>query len=140
VDTHVDPPFRLDDAGKVRDRRMRPVESYPGVTDMLQSLHQQGYRLGVASRTGSVAEARQLIELFRWSQYLTDAQIYPGDKRTHFEKLQNMTGIVYKDMLFFDDEDRNIESVSKLGVTSVLVPDGMTISVLIKGLDIFAKC
>ena len=30
-------------------------------------------------------------------------------------RLHEMTGISYSDMLFFDDEDRNVESVAELG-------------------------
>lgn len=30
----------------------------------------------------------------------------------HFQKIQQKTNVPYKDMLFFDDEDRNIRSVS----------------------------
>lgn len=41
----------------------------------------------------------------------------------------------YKDMIFFDDETRNIVDISKLGVTSVLVKNGMTMTVLREGLE-----
>jgi predicted enzyme involved in methoxymalonyl-ACP biosynthesis len=33
-------------------------------------------------------------------------------KTEHFQKIQRKTGIPYKSMLFFDDEDRNIETVT----------------------------
>ena len=41
-------------------------------------------------------------------------QIYPSwsHKVEHFQKIQNNTGIPVKNMLFFDDEDRNIQAVS----------------------------
>ena len=32
-------------------------------------------------------------------------------KTEHFQKIQRKTGIPYKSMLFFDDEDRNIKTV-----------------------------
>jgi magnesium-dependent phosphatase 1 len=32
-------------------------------------------------------------------------------KTEHFQKIQRKTGVPYKSMLFFDDEDRNIETV-----------------------------
>jgi magnesium-dependent phosphatase 1 len=32
-------------------------------------------------------------------------------KTEHFQKIQRKTGIPYKSMLFFDDEDRNIDPV-----------------------------
>ena len=52
-------------------------------------------------------------------------QIFPGDKKRHFEKLQKQTKVNYEDMLFFDDEERN-RNVEQLGVTMFLVRDGVT--------------
>lgn len=52
-------------------------------------------------------------------------QIFPGDKKKHFEKLQKQSGVEYGDMLFFDDESRN-RNVEFLGVTMWLVRDGVT--------------
>ncbi|KAG8626971.1 hypothetical protein KVT40_005916 [Elsinoe batatas] len=34
-------------------------------------------------------------------------EIYPGDKKTHFERIRKKTGLPFEDMLFFDDERRN---------------------------------
>lgn len=52
------------------------------------------------------------------------AQIYPGDKQAHFEALHRDSGVDYCDMLFFDDETRNIVSVGGgLGVHAVHVDD-----------------
>lgn len=52
-------------------------------------------------------------------------EIYPGDKRTHFRKLHQVTHIPYEEMLFFDDEARN-KNVEELGVVMQLVRDGVT--------------
>lgn len=52
-------------------------------------------------------------------------QIFPGDKKRHFEKLQKQSGVAFEDMLFFDDESRN-RNVEQLGVTMWLVRDGVT--------------
>jgi hypothetical protein len=56
-----------------------------------------------------------------------------------FSSLKKATGIEYKDMVFFDDEERNSHDVSPLGVTCILVEDGMTNAVLHKGLKIWAS-
>jgi magnesium-dependent phosphatase 1 len=47
-------------------------------------------------------------------------EIYPGNKITHFNKLQKATGLRYEEMLFFDDESRN-KNVETLGVHMHLV-------------------
>ncbi|KAK7835616.1 magnesium-dependent phosphatase 1 [Quercus suber] len=42
-------------------------------------------------------------------------------------------------MLFFDDEDRNIEAVSKMGVTSILVGNEVNLGALRQGLSEFSQ-
>ncbi|KAL7422548.1 hypothetical protein Q5752_003196 [Cryptotrichosporon argae] len=52
--------------------------------------------------------------------YFNTMEIYPGSKMRHFREIHRKTGIPYEQMLFFDDEHRNIE-VEDLGVTMTLV-------------------
>lgn len=40
-------------------------------------------------------------------EYFDHLEIYPGNKITHFTKLQKATGFSHSDTLFFDDESRN---------------------------------
>lgn len=47
--------------------------------------------------------------------------------------------MAYEDMLFFDDEDRNIVAVSKLNVACFLVKKEFTIKTLQDGLALFAE-
>lgn len=65
-------------------------------------------------------------------------QIFPGDKRRHFEKIQKQSGVEYGDMLFFDDEQRN-RNVEQLGVTMWLVRDGVTRSEVDNGVREWRK-
>lgn len=71
--------------------------------------------------------------------FFTFREIYPGAKTRHFRQIQSSTkglnksredipkkGIVYEDMLFFDDESRNRDVERELGVTFYLVRDGVT--------------
>jgi len=65
--------------------------------------------------------------------FFTAPQIFPGDKTTHFQRLHAhfskadpANPITYEDMLFFDDETRNRNVETELGVTFCLVRDGVS--------------
>ena len=61
-------------------------------------------------------------------------QIYPDRKTVHFGRIHAASGVAYRDMLFFDNEQRNVRDVAGLGVTSVHTPDGMTSALWKEGL------
>ncbi|KAL4235081.1 Magnesium-dependent phosphatase 1 [Mactra antiquata] len=137
VDTHVDPPFQKRKSGDVVDRNGRPVKPYREVPDVLKKLKSEGYLIAVASRTSCTKEANSLIALFNWDQYFCQKEIYPGCKLTHFNKFSAQQGIAFKDMLFFDDEYRNIQDLSKVGVTCYYIDEsiGVTEAVIKEGLQ-----
>ncbi|XP_078190752.1 magnesium-dependent phosphatase 1 isoform X1 [Callithrix jacchus] len=139
VDTHVDPPFHKSSNGTVRDRRGQDVRLYPEVPEVLKRLQSLGVPSAAASRTGEIEGANQLLELFDLIRYFVHREIYPGSKVTHFERLQQKTGIPFSQMIFFDDERRNIVDVSKLGVTCIHIQNGMNLQTLSQGLETFAK-
>jgi len=138
VDTHVTPPFRLSN-GKVVDHRGAKIKFYPEVPDVLSTLHSWGVPLAVASRTSEIEGANQLVDLFGWEKYFTYKEIYPGSKTKHFQKFVHASGIPLEEMLFFDDEMRNIKDLQAKNVTSILVENGMTLRELERGLNEFAK-
>ncbi|XP_004463427.2 magnesium-dependent phosphatase 1 isoform X1 [Dasypus novemcinctus] len=139
VDTHVDPPFRSSSDGTIRDSRGQTVRLYPDVPEIMVRLQGHGVPIAAASRTGEIEGANQLLELFDLARYFVYREIYPGIKVTHFERLQKKTGVSFSQMIFFDDEKRNIVDVSKLGVTCIHVQNGMTLQTLTQGLETFAK-
>lgn len=65
-------------------------------------------------------------------------EIYPGSKIKHMECIHKKTGIPYEEMLFFDDERRNVET-EKLGVTMQLVTDGVTWDEVERGIQLWRK-
>ncbi|XP_028933452.1 magnesium-dependent phosphatase 1 [Ornithorhynchus anatinus] len=139
VDTHVDPPFHRSRDGVVRDSRGKTVRLYPDVPAVLDHLKGLGVPIAAASRTEEIQGAKQLLDLFNLSRYFAYKEIYPGCKVTHFERLQEKSRVPLSQMIFFDDEKRNIVDVGKLGVTCVHVRSGMSLHVLAEGLERFAK-
>ncbi|XP_078062511.1 magnesium-dependent phosphatase 1, partial [Mustelus asterias] len=124
--------------GKVIDSVGRTIKLYPEVVEVLQTLKRDNIQVAAASRTGEIAGANQLLSLFNLDAYFIQKEIYPGSKVTHFGRLKQQTGLQYSEMIFFDDERRNIVDVGKLGVLCIHVPDGMTMSLLKEGLERFA--
>lgn len=139
VDTHVDPPFHKSSDGTVRDRRGQNIRLYPEVPEVLERLQSLGVPVAAASRTGETEGANQLLELFDLVKYFVHREIYPGSKVAHFERLHHKTGVPFSQMVFFDDEKRNIIDVGKLGVTCVHIQNGMSLQTLTQGLETFAK-
>ncbi|CAH1180486.1 unnamed protein product [Phaedon cochleariae] len=139
VDTHVSPPFKKRSDGMIIDSVGSKISCYPEVPDILKSLDEQGFTLAVASRTSEIKGARQLIELFGWDKYFSYKEIFPGKKVTHFNKIKTQSNVDFCDMIFFDDEQRNIRDVSALGVTSIFVTNGVCKSVIEEGINRFQE-
>lgn len=58
-------------------------------------------------------------------EYFDFVQIFPGNKTQHFAKIHQASGVAFEDMLFFDDEARNRNVETELGVTFCIVRDGL---------------
>lgn len=92
----------------------------------------------LASRTEQPEWAKSLLRLLSVTHRFAHSEIYPSSKLKHFASLLARTNVVYENMLFFDDEMRNIREVSELGVTCVFVEAGMSQEVFDFGLSQFA--
>ncbi|XP_065828791.1 magnesium-dependent phosphatase 1-like [Oscarella lobularis] len=126
VDTDVTPPFKPEGRNCVKDSYGERVKPFPEVLGILDELSAKGICLGAASRTTAVTTGRKLLQALDLDKYFKYKEIYPGSKVAHFKRFQEESGFAYRDMLFFDDEPRNIVEVSKLGVTCILVENGMS--------------
>jgi magnesium-dependent phosphatase 1 len=82
---------------------------------------------------GGAGKALRAIDIFTYQQ------IFPGSKTSHFQRIQDATKkakggeVAFADMLFFDDEGRNRNVETELGVTFWLVRDGVTREEVDKG-------
>ena len=122
---HTNPPYYKQNE-IIRDRDERSIILYPDVRSILDHLNEQKVLMGVASRTGAPDWADELMRLFNIKKYFEYFEIYPGSKLNHFKSLQEKTGLAYQNMIFFDDEYRNIEEVGRLGVETVFVENGIS--------------
>ena len=127
---HLSPPFKIS-SGRLFDSRGSELTLYPGTIDILEELKNEHFDLGIASRTGEPDWARELLDLLNVREYFRYEEIYPGSKVTHFKRLRNKSGLNYEDMIFFDDEQRNITEVSELGVNCILVKNGISPSLVL---------
>ncbi|MEE2935910.1 MAG: magnesium-dependent phosphatase-1 [Planctomycetota bacterium] len=119
------PPFTVRNH-RIWDRGDRQIRLYNDVSSILDQCDTNGTPMALASRTEQPPWARELLDLLGLSQRFVHAEIYPSSKLMHFAEIQKASGIEFAEMLFFDDEMRNIREVSNLGVTSILVKEGIT--------------
>jgi magnesium-dependent phosphatase 1 len=90
-------------------------------------LKSKGVLIAAASRTNEPEWAIQLLQLFDIDKYFDIKEIYPGSKITHLNRIQEQIGCPFDQMVFLDDEDRNIGDARSLGVNCVLVNNGITL-------------
>lgn len=103
-------------------------------------MQKNGYELAVASRTSEIEGALQLVKFLNWDKYFKYKEIFPSCKVNHFSKFCKASGYKHEDMLFFDDEHRNIKDLSEKGVTCIHVPsEGVTMKLVETGLKRFEK-
>nr|WP_321357309.1 magnesium-dependent phosphatase-1 [uncultured Draconibacterium sp.] len=120
----TNPPYYWRD-GALLDQSNSVIELYPDVIPVLEELKKNNRKIAAASRTFEPTWAQELLHLFDIDKYFDLKEIYPGSKTQHFSKIRKHLGLNYPDMVFFDDEHRNIHEVGKLGVETVFVYDGL---------------
>lgn len=87
--------------------------------------------VAVASRTDEPEWAHTCMEWLQIKNEMTlkeiidHVEIEETDKKHHFRNLKKKTNLDYEEMVFFDNEWRNIRSVRELGVKCIYTPDGM---------------
>ena len=130
----LSPPFR-NLGGRIEDRFRRVIRLYDEVHHILDQCDALAIPMALASRTEQPAWARQLVDLLELTHRFAFAEIYPSSKVRHFRALREASRVPYDQMLFFDDELRNIREVSALGVICVHVEDGLNRQLFRHGID-----
>ncbi|OAY68664.1 magnesium-dependent phosphatase 1 isoform X1 [Ananas comosus] len=122
-----------------RSKREMPV-LYPHAKGIVHALKAKGIDVAIASRSPTPDIAKAFLNKLDLQSMFVAQEIFSSwtHKTEHFERIRRRTGVHYKSMLFFDDEYRNIEAVSKMGVTCILVDNGVNLEMLRLGLRNFA--
>ncbi|CAH9084624.1 unnamed protein product [Cuscuta epithymum] len=123
-----------------RSKREMPT-MYPQAKGILNALKEKRVDIAIASRSPTPDIANTFLEKLQIKSMFVAQEVFSSwsHKTEHFQKIHQITGVPYNEMLFFDDEDRNIEAVSKMGVTSILVNNGVNIVALKEGLTCFKQ-
>ncbi|KAL2476854.1 Haloacid dehalogenase-like hydrolase (HAD) superfamily protein [Forsythia ovata] len=114
---------------------------YHHAKGILYALKDKGVDVAIASRSPTPDIANSFLDKLGIKSMFIAQEIFSSwtHKTDHFQRINRRTGVPYNEMLFFDDEDRNIGAVSKMGVTSILVGDGVNLGALRLGLSKFSE-
>ncbi|XP_042496918.1 magnesium-dependent phosphatase 1 [Macadamia integrifolia] len=123
-----------------RSKREMP-SLYPHAKGIMYALKDKGVDIAIASRSPTSDIAKTFIDKLGIQSMFVAQEIFSSwtHKTEHFQKIHRRTGVPFNSMLFFDDEDRNIDTVSKMGVTSILVGNGVNLGALRQGLTEFTQ-
>ncbi|KAH7865013.1 hypothetical protein Vadar_001175 [Vaccinium darrowii] len=123
-----------------RSKREMP-SLYPHAKGILYALKDKGIDVAIASRSPTADIAKTFLDKLDIRSMFVAQEIFSSwtHKTEHFQRIHRRTGVPYNSMLFFDDEDRNIEPVAKMGVTSILVGNGVNLGAFRQGLMEFSQ-
>lgn len=114
---------------------------YPDAKGIIYALKDKGVKIAIASRSPTPDIANTFLDKLGIKSMFVAQEIFSSrtHKTDHFQRIHRRTNIPYTEMLFFDDEDRNIDPVSNMGVTSILVGNGVNLGALRQGLSKFSQ-
>ena len=147
------PPFELTgDGSSIRASCGSELFLYPAAGRALQRLDAAGVPVAVASRTHRERWALEWLSMLQVEPGgrtvadvigLSPVVIRDGTKSLHVQEIARRSAVAVPDMLFFDDNHADVQSVRKLGATSVLCPaasrrmghGGLTDALFMEGLQ-----
>lgn len=141
-------PFTIIDPLKeLKDKAGQSVHLLGNTASLLYDLkvYAPHVKLAWVSCTDEPAWAKECLSKFETkdgesiSTCIHSSQIFKAIKQKHFNNLKKeFPEIGYEEMLFFDNERGNIETVSQLKVKCVYCPDGMSEEIWKRGLSMFS--
>ena len=134
------PRFSQREDGDLTDSRGQRVVLMADVREIMRALHSDerfaGARVAVASCCDEPAWARECMSKFvvapdvTLQQVVSLSEIHKGSKADHLRNISRDSGVALRDMVFFDNEKHNCNTVQGVGVTSVHTPRGVTMVLL----------
>uniref|UniRef100_A0A2N9I900 Magnesium-dependent phosphatase-1 n=1 Tax=Fagus sylvatica TaxID=28930 RepID=A0A2N9I900_FAGSY len=123
-----------------RSKREMP-SLYPHAKGIVHALKEKGIDIAIASRSPTADIANTFLDKLSLKSFFVAQEIFSSwtHKTDHFQRIHSRTGVPFNSMLFFDDENRNIQAVSKMGVSSILVGNGVNLGALREGLTKFSE-
>jgi magnesium-dependent phosphatase 1 len=149
IDSHVEFPFHkkvVNGKLDIIDRDGQYMTQYSQVTRILHTLRhyclkKDGF-MAIASRTSLRNEAIELLKLYNWFEYFDAYEMHSGSKCVHISEITNKLKITNKSqILFFDDDPRNIYDTQRLGLTGYELDErlGLIVEDVIKGFQKFEE-
>ncbi|KAL2343839.1 hypothetical protein Fmac_005124 [Flemingia macrophylla] len=127
-----------------RSKRDTP-SLFPQTRGILHALKHQRVDVAIASKSPTPDIATTFLDkLSIRSMFVAEEIFYSWTHKTdHFQRIHSKTGVPYNSMLFFDDDNNNIKErqsqISKVGVTSILVGNGVNLGAFRDGLTKFSQ-
>ena len=132
----LSPPFS-GEGSRVYDVYGHHVKLYGDVLEILDELDAMDISMALASRTERPDWARQLLDRLGIRDRFEFEEIFPSRKIKHLNNIRESSGVELEEMLFFDDEMRNLHDLRPLGVKCIFVSNGMNYRLLQEGLALF---
>ncbi len=127
--SETNPPYVWQE-GKLHDQSGRWIRLYPETLEVLNFLKSRNKLTAIASRTHQPEWAKKLLQIFNLESFFILKEIYPGSKVLHLTKIKEQINFPADKIVFFDDEERNIQEVSALDILSVKVNDGINLDMI----------
>ncbi|CAI0401101.1 unnamed protein product [Linum tenue] len=107
-----------------RSKREMP-SLYPHAKGILYALKDKGVDMAIASRSPTPDIATTFLDKLNIKSMFVAQEIFSSwtHKTEHFQKINSRTSVPFNSMLFFDDEDRNINTVAERNSWSFIHAD-----------------